>query len=86
MRKIDALDILKGKVREMTDIMNGEFGEDTFYYCDYLSLFDSDLDEYFMNNPYSAIRWASTIDRLLTIIKYYKTEKDKLEHLYDTFN
>lgn len=97
MRKIDVLDILKGKACEAAEVINKEFDDDAFYYCDYPALFGSEISELFMNDPYLAIRWASTIDKLLTIIKYYKTENDrlermldssndKLERLYDTFN
>lgn len=83
MRKIDGSEIFKCKVREMADIINDEFDGDTFYYCDCLALFDRDLDEYFMNNPFAAIRWTSNIDRLLTIIKHYKMENDRLERMLD---
>ena len=85
MKKIDVLDILKGKACEAADVIN-EFDSCSFYYCDYPALFSGDISEYFMDDPYLAIRWASTIDKLLTIIKYYKTENDRLERLYDTFN
>lgn len=86
MRKIDVLDILKGKVREAADFINKEFDDDAFYYCDYPALFGGDISDCFMDDPYLAIRWASTIDKLLTIIKHYKTENDRLESMLDSAN
>ena len=83
MRKIDELEVLKGKVYETADVINKEFDSDASYYCDYLMLFDHDIDEYFMNNPYSAIHWTGIIDKLLTIVKHYKMENDKLERMLD---
>ena len=86
MRKIDNLDVLKDKVYEAADVINNGFDSDSSYYCDYTSLFDLDIDKYFMDNPYSASHWTNMIDNLLTIIKHYKVENDRLERLYDAMN
>ena len=86
MRKIDNLEVLKGKVYEAADVINNEFDSGSSYYYDYFALFDNDIDKYFMDNPYSAGLWIGMIDRLLTIIKHYKVENYRLERLYDTFN